>query len=231
MAFLSRLADLNARYPWDAPTSPFRPNWDQPSFQRLGVTVNQTADDIEWRRRTSAGFAAYPSLCAALPPPLPPMNGVRVHTAFHCPSGGWTAARNICSSGFAQLSSTDSGFFSQGYYFSLDLDYVVREYGTPDAHGQVAVIVCNVAVGNLYPVIETPASMGGDAAKSLEGKPPVPKYDAHGVYVDLRNGCLPCSHTQWGATSTVMYSELVLFDASAILPRCVIGVVPPPAFP
>ena len=115
--------------------------------------------------------------------------------------------------------------FCQGYYFSFDLEYVVRKYGTPDAHGRVAVLVCNVVVGNLYPVIEVPASEGGDADASLDGKPPVPKHDAHGVMVDYGAGCLPCPHARWADGRTI-YSELVLFERSAILPRCVIAVQP-----
>ena len=114
------------------------------------------------------------------------------------------------------------------YYFSFDLDYAVRQYGAPDASGTVAVIVCNVVVGNLYPAIELPASQGGDVARSLEGRPGVPKYDAHGALVDFHGGCLPCPPASWGART--MYSELVLFDTASILPRCVIAVTPP-AFP
>ena len=223
-SFFSRASDLSARAPYDAPTSPFRPTWHQPSFQRLGVTLHQTPAEIEWRRRTADAFALYPSFRSAELP------GVRVHTVFHCPSGGWDVARSICASGFAQLSTTDSGFFSQGYYFSFDLGYVVREYGVPDADGNVAVIVCHVVVGNLYPVIEVPATHGGDAARSLEGKPPVPKYDAHGILVDHGNGCVPCPPAQW-ADGRTMYSELVVFDTSSILPRGVIAVRPPAAWP
>ena len=250
-SFFSRLAELSARHPWDAPASPFRPTWHQPSFERLGVTLNQTADQIAWRRRIADAFQLYPSLCAGLPPAVS-LPGVRVHTVFHCPSGGWDVAQQICSLGFAQLSTTDAGFFAQvnllpqhtlgthiawpsyttpltppvqGYYFSFDLDYAVRQYGTPDANGFITVIVCNVAVGNIYPVIETPASEGGDAACSLEGRPGVPKYDAHGILVDFDAACLPCPHTQWPGRT--MYSELVLFDTSSILPRCVIAVTPP----
>ena len=153
-----------------------------------------------------------------------------MYTAFHCPTGGWDVARSICTTGFAQLSTTDSGYFSQGYYFSFDLDYAVRKYGQPDANGLVAVIVCNVVVGNMYPVIEVPESQGGGAADSLEGKPPVPKYDAHGVLVNFSNGCLPCPHSLWTDGRT-MYSELVVFDTASILPRCVIEVRPPNAWP
>ena len=111
-AFFSRLAELSARHPWDAPASPFRPTWHQPSFERLGVTLNQTADQIAWRRHIAEAFQLYASLCARLPPAVS-LPGVRVHTVFHCPSGGWDIALQICSSGFAQLSTTDAGFFAQ----------------------------------------------------------------------------------------------------------------------
>ena len=86
-----------------------------------------------------------------------------------------------------------------------------------NADGNVTVLVCNVVVGNLYPVIEDP-----DGATSLKGKPGVPKYDAHGVLV--REGpCKPCPPAQWGAGPR-MFSELVVFDSASILPRCILGV-------
>ena len=120
-------------------------------------------------------FRRYPSFNAKLPPTVS-LPGVTVHTVFHAVAGGFDVARSICTTGFAALSATDLGYFSQGY-FSFELDYVVQQYGGDgDADGNVAVIVCNVVVGNMYPVIENP---GGP--NSLNGKPPVPKYDCHGV--------------------------------------------------
>ena len=79
-----------------------------------------------------------------------------------------------------ELASLDAGWYSQGLYFTFELEYAVDQYGQPDDDGHIAVLVCNVVVGNMYPVIESPHS--GEPA-SLKGKPPVPKYDAHGVFV------------------------------------------------
>ena len=96
---------------------------------------------------------------------------------------------------------------------------VVQQYGGDgDADGNVAVIVCNVVVGNMYPVIETP-----DGPHSLNGKPPVPKYDCHGVII--KNGpCIPCPPETWTQSGVTTFSELVIFDSACILPRCVLCV-------
>ena len=211
MTFFNRATDLSGRHPWDA--GPFRPTWHQPSFARLGVTIDQDAAEIEWRQRTIERFRAYPSFNARFPQPLP---GATVYTVFHA-APSLEVAKTICATGFAQLAATDAGWFSQGLYFTFELDYAVENYGTPDADGNVTVLVCNVVVGNLYPVIEDP-----DGATSLKGKPGVPKYDAHGVLV--REGpCKPCPPAQWGAGPR-MFSELVVFDSASILPRCILGV-------
>jgi hypothetical protein len=206
--------DLSGRHPWEA--GPFRPTWHQPRFQRLGVTVDQGTGDIDWRQSTFDRFRAYPSLNAKLPPSVA-LPGVTVYTVFHA-APSFDAARSICQVGFVHGYSFGGNWFGQGSYFSFELDYVVDQYGRADAEGNIAVLVCNVVVGNLYPVIELPHS---GKAKSLKGKPAVPKYDAHGVFVQ-EGVCLPHPPAQWDVGSRT-FSELVVFEGASILPRCVIG--------
>jgi hypothetical protein len=51
----------------------------------------------------------------------------------------------------------------------------------------------------------------------------VPKYDAHGVVVE-GGPCTPCAHARWGAAGVRTYSELVLFEDAAVLPRFILSV-------
>ena len=206
-------------------SGPFMPTWHDKNFCRYGPhdPVTQTAEQVEWRQKVKQRFAQYPSLdlsqLDASSLGGASLAGARVHTVFHV-CNDETTALQICKTGFAKLASLDAGFFSMGLYFSFELDYIVPQYGIGegkvDADGCVTVLVCNVVVGNLYPVIENPH---GPKEQSLKGKAQVPKYDAHAVVV-AQDSCLPCPHSQWNAKTT--FSELVLFEDAAILPRFVL---------
>ena len=95
---------------------------------------------------------------------------VRVLTVYHACRDVETALC-ICRTGFAALASLDAGYFSQGLYFTLDLDYALAQYGTDmlDLEGRATVLVCDAVVGNVYPAIEHPR----DPDRSLMGRPQV----------------------------------------------------------
>uniref|UniRef100_A0A7S0QHA3 PARP catalytic domain-containing protein n=1 Tax=Cryptomonas curvata TaxID=233186 RepID=A0A7S0QHA3_9CRYP len=165
---------------------------------------------MAWRRSVAERFAAQPSrlqghrLCP----------WARVLTVFHaCKSV--ELAESICKGGFAALAERDPGFYGQGLYFTGDLDYAAGTYGRTMLDGDLGmtVLVCDLAVGNAYPVIEHP-----DGADSLKGRPQVPKYDVHVAYVADK---APCPPERW-ATKTV-YSELVVFENAAVLPRFILS--------
>jgi hypothetical protein len=216
-----------AQRDWTRP--PFNATWHERRFKRYGENdwVQQTAETAAWRQAVAGHFRAYPQL--PLPPSMEHPERVRVHTVFHACRR--EAAMEICKGGFAKLASLDEGYYGLGLYFSFDLKYVVEQYGLgggdpdksmADEDGNVTVIVCNVVVGNLYPVVEHPAP-AQSAAGSLKGKAQVPKYDAHGVVVE-GGPCTPCAHARWGAAGVRTYSELVLFEDAAVLPRFVLSV-------
>ena len=169
--FASHLVALSSRaHPtegWPGP-GPFRPEWHMERFTRYGQhdVLVQSAVQLAWRRRVAERFAAQParlqrhSLCP----------WARVLTVFHA-CWSFEVAATICRSGFAALSTRDPGFYGQGLYFTGDLDYAAGVYGRSmrDESGRVTVLVCDVAVGNAYPVIELP-----DGADSLKGRPQAP---------------------------------------------------------
>ena len=198
---------------------PFNPTWHEQRFKRYGAHdwVAQAQAERDWRRAVADRFRSYPHL------PLPHgalqhPDRVRVHTVFHACRR--EAALAICRGGFAQLASLDPGFYGQVLYFTFELEYAVQQYGVgegmQDADGCVTVLVCNVVVSGLYPVIEHP---------DMRGRPQVPKYDAHGVVVEA-GPCTPCPLGRWGQAGVRTYSELVLFEDAAILPRFVLAVRP-----
>jgi hypothetical protein len=146
----------------------FRRTWDQPAFDRFGPhdSLAQSPEDVEWRRRVLARLEAYPAVVAR----HPRCPWVRVLTVYHACSDVATAL-SICRTGFAALASLDAGYYSQGLYFTMDLDYALTQYGADmlDPEGRATVLVCDAVVGNVYPVIEHPR----DPDRSLMGRPQV----------------------------------------------------------
>ena len=138
----------------------------------------------------------------------------QVRVGFHAVPNG-EVAEKILKSGFADLAVLDPGYFGQGTYFSLDLPYALSHYSKPDGEGCQHVLVCAILWGNAYPVIEIPHP---DKAESLYAKPCAPSHDAHIVCVDgtedLPN---PIHFSKWKRCPK-LYSEVVIFDKSQILP-------------
>ena len=146
----------------------FHRNWQEQIFDRYGPHDRMTQSDGEvvWRLKVAEYLDSFTPVLSH----HPLCKWVRIYTVFHACSNPETA-RAICKSGFAPLASLDPGFYAQGLYFTLDLDYAVKEYGEKmlDSQGNVTVLVCEVAVGNVYPVIEHP----DDPLRSLKGRPQV----------------------------------------------------------
>ncbi len=103
---------------WDGPGNPFRRTWHLPSFERFGVTVSQTQEEIRWREVLSKRLTnAYRPVLAS----DPRCPWASVYTAFHA-CRDLEVAIKICETGAAVLGSRDAGFYAQGLYFTLDLD-------------------------------------------------------------------------------------------------------------
>ncbi len=52
----------------------------------------------------------------------------------------------------------------------------------------------------------------------------MPRYDAHCTYVD-QYLCTPCPPSRWATETT--FSELVLFENAAVLPRFILSLALP----
>ena len=143
----------------------------------------------------------------------PELKHVSIFTVFHtCASVD--IAKKICAQGFAPLCIRDPGVFGHGNYFSMDMHYSASTYGDVEA-GCATVIVCDVVLGNVYPVIEDP----DEACSSLKGKPGVGNYDSY--FVSVHQGPRPCRPN---STEQTVYSELVVFEAIQVLPRCILQI-------
>ncbi len=127
-------------------------------------------------------------------------------------------AESIFKTGFANLKTTDNGFYGSGFYFTPDLKYALEHYAKPDKDGVRALLVCDVVVGNVYPVIESAAE---DAADTLRNCDLVPCYDAHVVAVHPGPPCEVC-HPGNETKSRPVYTEIVVRENAAVLPRFIL---------
>ena len=109
---------------------------------------------------------------------------------------------SIFRAGYANLATTDSGYFGKGFYSAYEARYSYSVY----AKG--ALILNWVAVFSAYPVID------GDM-NALTGGANYGNYDGHFVPVRGQGSFFtPCMPEQ-----KPKYTEVVVFESSSCLPR------------
>lgn len=117
---------------------------------------------------------------------------------------------SILRSGFANLATTDAGFFGKGLYSTFEAEYAYRVYS------QGTLLLNWVAIYSAYPTID------GDMGK-LTGKANYQNYDAHFVPVVPKTSN-PNESTYFPAKPQQKhtYTEVVVFESAACLPRYVV---------
>jgi TPR repeat protein len=111
---------------------------------------------------------------------------------------------SIFRTGYANLATTDSGFFGKGIYSAYEAEYPYRVYS------QGGLIVNWMAVFSAYPVIDGDMDM-------LQGKGNYANYDAHFIPVEGKKDGVNYFPTKPNQKHT--YTELVVFQSAACLPR------------
>jgi len=122
---------------------------------------------------------------------------------------GLSIAKAISKTGFAALSSLDSGFFGKGIYFSTSSKYALP-YATlqPDP----VIIISYIVPGNIYPTSEQ-----HKGPNSLAGKPlKTPGYNSH--YVLTRTDGFALSNP----TESPFYDEIVLPEECQVVPAFIV---------
>uniref|UniRef100_A0A6B2KX99 PARP catalytic domain-containing protein n=1 Tax=Arcella intermedia TaxID=1963864 RepID=A0A6B2KX99_9EUKA len=112
-------------------------------------------------------------------------------------------AQKILSTGFANLSSLDNGWYGKGIYFSSSSLYCLP-YLLNKKHG--ALIISFILPGNPYPVTEDP-----EGPDSLLGKALISKYQSHYIIVNLNGKLAP-------PDSPPYFDEIVISQESQIMP-------------
>lgn len=117
---------------------------------------------------------------------------------------------SIFRTGFANLATTDAGFFGKGIYSAHEAEYSHRVY----SHG--ALILNWVSFYSAYPVVD------GDMAK-LTNKANYANYDAHFVpVVPASNHPDEVNYFPTKKNQKPKYHELVVFDSAQCIPRYIV---------
>ena len=122
---------------------------------------------------------------------------------------------SIFETGYANLATTDSGFFGKGIYSAHEAEYAYRVYS------QGALILNWVATFSAYPVIK------GDSI-NLVGKANYQNYDAHFVPVVPNDPDNPneVSYYPCAPEEQYKYIEVVVFEQPLCLPRYLVTLQP-----
>jgi serine/threonine protein kinase/WD40 repeat protein len=146
---------------------------------------------------------------------------VRIMPAWH----GTDAAvlDSVFQTGFANLATTDSGFFGKGLYTTGEADYAHRVYATQNGSRAGALLMAWSSCYSALPVI------GGDGPK-LSGKGNYKNYDAHFAPVRPRDPSNPreVNYDPCKPGEPPEYTEMVVFDPSQCLPRYLVHLIPSP---
>jgi len=115
--------------------------------------------------------------------------------------------QGVISTGFANLATTDPGFFGKGIYGTTDVEYANRVY----VKSSGVLVLNKVAYLSGFPVIKT---------DKLNGSANYGNYDAHFVLVSPNNPNDPLEVNYYPTLPNRLptYTELVVFHQAASLP-------------
>jgi len=127
---------------------------------------------------------------------------------------GEQKAWNICSTGFAALSSNDKGWYGKGIYFTSSCLYASPYYAMQKG---AALLICFVIPGNIKPVTEHP-----EGKHSYIGCMIDTGYQSHYVLTDKKGypADLNILHSQLNINqlNNNVYDEIVIANESQAVP-------------
>jgi hypothetical protein len=178
-----------------AGNSAFSPKWKDDNESKLRQQVYSLYDNF------------------AKPYPIESCPNVKAFPAWHGTSQQLIGS--IMQAGYANLATTDSGYFGKGIYTTPHAEYAGRVY-TKDG-----TLIFNWVISfSAYPVID------GDKPK-LAGKGNYGNYDAHFVpVVPESDNPKEVSFIPPKAGSSYKYIEMVVFEAAACFPRYLVTLQP-----
>ena len=196
----------------------FTPDQEQGFAARIKLLQERegrAAFEPKWRQEVNAGLRT--EVMARLNQMVIPYHDDEYGAVKFIPM--WHGTRpeildSIFKTGYADLSTTDEGFFGKGLYSAYEARYAYKVYS------KGALLVNWVTFFSAYPVIE------GDMPR-LSGKGNYGNYDAHFIPVRPRTAdpdevnFYPCI-----GMHEAVYHEMVVFQAEQCLPRYLVELQP-----
>ena len=198
-AYNGRKALLDARKDQAA----FNPRWCSPllaDYSKYDIIYKRLLSHIETSQAFECRDARDPSCSPAMDTAA---RGVKEVWMWHGTKK--SLVDSILQTSFANLATTDAGFFGKGLYFTPQPAYAFDVYCDPTApDGRKDLFLNKICFYSAYPVYRK-----SDKAK-LEGKPNHENYDAHFIPIDAT----------WDPAedNPITYDELVVFEAAQVLP-------------
>jgi len=116
---------------------------------------------------------------------------------------GVEIAKQICSSGFAALSSLDAGFYGKGIYFTSSCCYATPYFGS---RKEPAILICFIIPGNIRPIVEWRSEEKNYLGAIIDNG-----YQSHYVLTDLEGNPLRKKKERY-------YDEFVLAIDPQVVP-------------
>lgn len=117
-----------------------------------------------------------------------------------------TIAEKICETGFANLSTTDAGWYGKGIYFTSYTDYCLPYIAS---QRNPVIIIAWVIPGNIYPVVD----------RTLNGAPGKSGYQSHYVRTNAKGDVASAEEAR-------VFNEIVITQEAQILPCAIVSIAP-----
>jgi len=136
----------------------------------------------------------------------------------------------VCNTGPADLRNTDSGYFGAGIYSTLQPSYARTFSKQANPEGEFCLLLCWVAVGNVYPIcreLDYPNGQGISRFYELikNGIALEPGFDSHCACVSLGTGGqaakFDCANPENPFGDDVA-DEIVIKESAQVLPYCMV---------
>lgn len=134
----------------------------------------------------------------------------------------------VCSTGPADLRKRDKGYFGAGIYSTLQSKYAVQ-YCSESKDGEFCVLLCWIAVGNVYPICrEQDYQRGGGTSKFWDNDNGIalkPCFDSHCVCVSEKRKMQAADFDPDNKENPFgedVFDEVVVKESSQVLPYCIL---------
>jgi hypothetical protein len=135
----------------------------------------------------------------------------------------------VCNTGPADLRNTDKGYFGAGIYSTLQSKYAMQYAKKPTKDGDYCLLLCWIAVGNVYPICRDDYPAGSATSRFYDhhgdnGIALKPGFDSHCACVETKfyhAATFDPKNEQYPFGEN-LFDEIVVKESSQVLPYCIV---------